>query len=203
MAETTELTDWELLQSNAPDSSAIKSDYFSLPSNNPIPSSSEEEVTDEGGIDSDNPSSHGEIGSDPIHDTDFQGTEYADSNLGPGEVEKHDEVVNQEDSEGIEEKNGSLEKKSGGVWEMPWEIVKYCLSKVRPAWYISLAGAILGLVWIGRRMHRIRERKRSVSVQASMDGKVILVLIRIFFCLFSFDFLEKKNIVKWLIEYPS
>lgn len=177
MADTTELTDWELLQSNAPDSSAIKSDYFSLPPNNPIPtSSSEEEATDEGGIDSDNPSSHGEIGSDPIPDSCFQGIECADSNSGPGEVEMHGEGVSEEDSEGIEEKNGSLEKKRGGVWEMPWEIVKYCLSKVKPAWYISLAGAILGLVWIGRRMHRIREKKRmSASVRASMDGKVILI----------------------------
>jgi hypothetical protein len=191
MADTTELSDWELLQSNAPDSSAIKSDYFSLPPNNPIPTSSEDEVADEGGIDSDNPSSHGEIGSNPIHDTGFQGIECADPNLGPGEVEQHGEVVNEEDSAGIEEKNGSLEKKRGGVWEMPWEIVKYCLSKVKPAWYISLAGAILGLVWIGRRMYRIREKKRSVSVQASMDGKVILILILILFCLFSFDISEK------------
>ncbi|KAJ1685958.1 hypothetical protein LUZ63_017348 [Rhynchospora breviuscula] len=168
MADTTELSDWELLQSNAPDSSAIRSDYFSLPPEKPIPSSSEEETTDEGGIDSDNPSSHGEIGSDPIHETSFQGIECSDPSSGSGEVEKRGEVM---EEKGTEEENSSLGKKRGSLWEMPWEIVKFCLTKVKPAWYIPLAGAILGLVLIGRRMYRIREQKRSASVRASMDGK--------------------------------
>ncbi|KAJ3703881.1 hypothetical protein LUZ61_007586 [Rhynchospora tenuis] len=171
MADTTELTDWELLQSNAPDSSAIRSDYFSLPPEKPISSSSEEETTDEGGIDSDNPSSHGEIGSDPTQEMGFQGIECSDPNSGSGEVEKPGEVMDEKGSEGIEEKDGSLGKKRGSLWEMPWEIVKYCLTKVKPAWYISLAGAILGLVLIGRRMYRIMEKKKSASVRASMDGK--------------------------------
>lgn len=188
MADATELSDWELLQSNAPDSSAIKSDYFSLPPNNPVPSSSEEEATDEGGIDSDNPSSHGEIGSDPIHDTVFQEIECADPNSGPRVIEEQGEVMNEDGSEEIEENNGNLEKRRGSVWDLPWEIVKYYLSKVKPSWYISLAGAILGLVWIGRRMHRIREKKRSESVRASMDGKVMLIYIRNLFYLLSFDF---------------
>ncbi|KAF3321722.1 hypothetical protein FCM35_KLT13938 [Carex littledalei] len=84
--------------------------------------------------------------------------------------------MNEDGSEEIEENNGNLEKRRGRVWDLPLEIVKYCLSKVKPSWYISLAGAILGLVWISRRMHRIREKKRNESVRASMDGKNVNVI---------------------------
>ncbi|KAG1363647.1 ATG8-interacting protein 2 [Cocos nucifera] len=68
------------------------------------------------------------------------------------------------------------EEKMGMVWwKLPLEFLKLCVFRVKPVWSISIAAAILGLVILGRRLHKMKHKSRSISLKISIDDKVRLL----------------------------
>ncbi|XP_010927857.2 uncharacterized protein [Elaeis guineensis] len=64
------------------------------------------------------------------------------------------------------------EEKMGMVWwKLPLEFLKFCVFRVKPVWSISIAAAILGLVMLGRRLHKMKHKSRSISLKISIDDK--------------------------------
>lgn len=185
-----DLQDWELL--NESDSGpnpkpkpcepidsedgAINPDYFSL---NPIkPQQSEDEI-DEGGVDSDNPS-----WLDPDSDSRYQlikdsrsfSSDESSEELG---FEKKEEV-----GDGELGKDGSLDGNGVRVWwRMPLEVLKVWVLRARPVWSISIAAAIIGVLMLGRKLYKMKQKGRSIPLKIAIDDKVRM--FGCFYCCFN------------------
>lgn len=187
-APTPSLSDSSTLSSPAAvdDGGAIKHDYFSLNPHNHQPPS--EADTDDAGIDSDNPS-----WLDPDSDTRYQRGQLnfarsdSDSILSDesekGEVESMAEVGLSPIDPGEEEVEESGlrvsgdgvggEKKGVAWWKMPFEVLKFCVLRVRPLWPISVAAAFVAIAMLGRKLYRMKQRVRSVPMRIAMDDKKV------------------------------
>ncbi|KAM0946449.1 hypothetical protein DsansV1_C09g0095071 [Dioscorea sansibarensis] len=79
---------------------------------------------------------------------------------------------------GIGDGDGDVEKKGTVWWKMPMEVLKFYLLRVRPIWSVSIAAAILGAVMLGRRLYKMKQKTRSVSLKVSLDDKASLFMSR-------------------------
>ena len=180
---------------------AIKSDYFSL---NPIklkPQQSEDEA-DSGSVDSDNPSwldpdldsrdqSRGQLDLSVKNSASF----WSDvSSEGPRSVADETEelgVDKEEELGGGEVVKGESSEESSGIcgervwWRMPLEILKVWVLRARPVWSISIAAAIVGVVMLGKRLYKMKQKGRSFPLNISLDDKVrgsLRILMIVLFC---------------------
>lgn len=69
------------------------------------------------------------------------------------------------------------EKRENSWWKMPLELLKFCIFRVRPVWPISIAAAMLGIVILGRKLYKMKQKSRIVPLRIAMDDKVNQALI--------------------------
>ncbi|KAL5704163.1 hypothetical protein ACHQM5_022630 [Ranunculus cassubicifolius] len=65
------------------------------------------------------------------------------------------------------------EKREMVWWKLPFEIVKFCLFKVSPGWSIAVAAAVMGIVIIRRRLHKMKRKSRMVPLTLTMEDKKV------------------------------
>ncbi|XP_020588029.1 uncharacterized protein LOC110029885 [Phalaenopsis equestris] len=56
-------------------------------------------------------------------------------------------------------------------WKMPLELLKFCIFRVRPAWSISIAAAMVGIVILGRKLYRMKQKSRTIPLRIAIDDK--------------------------------
>lgn len=206
MEPVIDLQDWELLAESDPISNldpkslgvqqqpidhdseddAIKSDYFSLnpikPVRQPLPQSEDE--IDSGSVDSDNPSwvdpdsdsrnhqARGQIDLSLNNSRSFWSDESSVRSEASEEEEKREKGESLE-SLGSGEKEGDKER---NWWKMPLEILKVWVLRARPVWSISIAAAIVGVMMLGRRLYKMKQRGKSIPLRISLDDKVRILV---------------------------
>ncbi|KAK9069486.1 hypothetical protein SSX86_011390 [Deinandra increscens subsp. villosa] len=204
-----EFHDWEVLDDfdSLPNTSyldgierdsegVIRSDYFSLDSHNTYFATRLEDVTDQISVHSDNPS-----WIDPVSDTNYSKTKpigeiWSTDGSDDGKYSEELGIVEVEslsDSGGIESKQDAYEKTgdddSGGKenlkvawWNLPFDLLKYCLFKASPVWTLSVAAAMMGVVILGRRLYKMKQKTRSLQhlkLTIDDDKKVSQVMSRV------------------------
>jgi hypothetical protein len=192
--------DWELLHSSDDDSdiltsnhsiikginandfnnSIIRSDYFSIHSHNHNPNF----VAEESSVESDNPSwidpesvipyPSPQLWSDSSSDVSSDHHHVAGSEI--EDLRSDDSKGELESLEGKEGGNGVIEAKSersGVWWNLPLELLKYCVFRASPVWSVSVAAAVLGLVILGRRLYKMKKKTRSLPLKLTLDDKKV------------------------------
>lgn len=162
----------------------IKSDYFSLDS-----SHTNYVLDDQISIESDNPSWIDPVsdttnkpiteiwttdgsGSDDVSDVvEFEAKSVVESD--ERKVSFNDDKETETEDLGEEK---MMERNRVAVWyKLPLDLLKYCLFKASPVWSLSIAAAMMGVVILGRRLYKMKQKTR--TLQLTMDDKVCLLLI--------------------------
>lgn len=94
-----------------------------------------------------------------------------ESNGGNGSMEENSNVAIEEMSAGAKS-SGDEERKRVAWWKVPFEVLKYCVLKVNPVWSFSMAAAVMGLVILGRRLYKMKQKSRSLQLKVTLDDKV-------------------------------
>ncbi|KAJ7982663.1 Transmembrane protein [Quillaja saponaria] len=68
---------------------------------------------------------------------------------------------------------GGGEKKRIVWWKVPFEVLKYCVCRVNPAWSFSVAAALMGFIILGRRLYRMKRKTQSLQLKVTMDDKKV------------------------------
>lgn len=58
-------------------------------------------------------------------------------------------------------------------WKLPLDLLKYCLFKVSPVWTLSMAAAMMGVVILGRRLYKMKQKSRTLQLKVTMDDKKV------------------------------
>ncbi|XP_042451385.1 uncharacterized protein LOC122036193 [Zingiber officinale] len=76
-------------------------------------------------------------------------------------------------SVGLDKALADGEEKRGTVWwKFPFQLLKLCAFNVKPVWSISIAAAaILGVMMLGKRLYRMKEKTRSIPLGIILDEK--------------------------------
>ncbi|PIA47226.1 hypothetical protein AQUCO_01400127v1 [Aquilegia coerulea] len=74
-------------------------------------------------------------------------------------------------------KSGEREKQGMVWWKLPFEILKFCLFKVSPGWSISIAAAVMGIVILRRRLHKMKKKSRSIQLKVTVEDKKVSQLM--------------------------
>lgn len=70
-------------------------------------------------------------------------------------------------------KGGSFDGNGERVWwRMPLEVLKLWVLRARPVWSISIMAAIVGVVMLGRRLYKMKQKGRSIPLKIAIDDKV-------------------------------
>ncbi|KAH7663803.1 hypothetical protein IHE45_14G080200 [Dioscorea alata] len=91
------------------------------------------------------------------------------------EVKSEESRVEGEIKEIISVGNG--EKKHEVWWKLPVELLKFYVLKMRPVWSVTIAAAIVGVVMVGRRLYKMKQRSRGVPLKVSLDDKKASLLM--------------------------
>lgn len=90
---------------------------------------------------------------------------------GNGSMEENSNVAIEESRAG-ERSAGDGERKRVAWWKVPFEVLKYCVLKVNPVWSFSMAAAVMGLVILGRRLYKMKQKSRNLQLKVTLDDKV-------------------------------
>ncbi|XP_050106875.1 uncharacterized protein LOC126586198 [Malus sylvestris] len=86
-------------------------------------------------------------------------------------VESQSSAVEEEKSE---PKSGEeVGKRTILWWKVPFEVLKYCVFRVSPVWSLSVAAAVMGLVLLGRRLHKMKRKSQSLQLKVTLDDKKV------------------------------
>ncbi|XP_039002569.1 uncharacterized protein LOC120129036 isoform X1 [Hibiscus syriacus] len=66
------------------------------------------------------------------------------------------------------------DKKKVAWWKDPFELLRYCVLRVSPAWSFSVAAAVMGFVLLGRRLYKMKRKSSSLQLKVTMDDKFYL-----------------------------
>ncbi|GMJ11712.1 hypothetical protein like AT4G10080 [Hibiscus trionum] len=58
-------------------------------------------------------------------------------------------------------------------WKVPFELLRYCVLRVSPAWSFSVAAAVMGFVILGRRLYKMKRKSSSLQLKVTMDDKKV------------------------------
>ncbi|KAI3508888.1 hypothetical protein L1887_23908 [Cichorium endivia] len=71
-------------------------------------------------------------------------------------------------------KSGGEERNRVAVWlKLPLDLLKYCLFKASPVWTLSMAAAMMGVVILGRRLYKMKQKSRTLQLKVTMDDKKV------------------------------
>ncbi|XP_039002570.1 uncharacterized protein LOC120129036 isoform X2 [Hibiscus syriacus] len=65
------------------------------------------------------------------------------------------------------------DKKKVAWWKDPFELLRYCVLRVSPAWSFSVAAAVMGFVLLGRRLYKMKRKSSSLQLKVTMDDKKV------------------------------
>ncbi|CAN6686627.1 unnamed protein product [Malus baccata var. baccata] len=86
-------------------------------------------------------------------------------------VESQSAAVEEEKSEA---KSGEeVVKRTILWWKVPFEVLKYCVFRVSPVWSLSVAAAVMGLVFLGRRLRKMKRKSQSLQLKVTLDDKKV------------------------------
>ncbi|KAF5206310.1 transmembrane protein [Thalictrum thalictroides] len=69
-------------------------------------------------------------------------------------------------------------EKQGMVWwKLPFEILKFFVIKVSPGWSISIAAAVMGIVILRRRLHKMKKKSSSIQLKVTVEDKKVSQLM--------------------------
>ncbi|KAE8706412.1 O-acyltransferase WSD1-like [Hibiscus syriacus] len=77
------------------------------------------------------------------------------------EMELHAKSVNEGD------------KKKVAWWKVPFELLRYCVLRVSPAWSFSVAAAVMGFVILGFRLYKMKRKSSSMQIKVTLDDKKV------------------------------
>ncbi|XP_076960473.1 uncharacterized protein LOC143636872 [Bidens hawaiensis] len=174
----------------------IKSDYFSLDSHK----YHLDDVTDQLSVESDNPSwidpvcdtsysitkpvseasstdesefvASSEVGCDEA-EIELKPQEIGEESVDSGEVI---EGLGVGDVKAAAGGGGDEIEKSSVVavwWKLPVDLLKYCLFKASPVWTFSVAAAMMGVVILGRRLYKMKQKTRALQLKVAVDDKKV------------------------------
>ena len=58
-------------------------------------------------------------------------------------------------------------------WKVPYEVLKYCVFRVSPVWSFSVAAAVMGLVFLGRRLYKMKRKSQTLQLKVTLDDKKV------------------------------
>ncbi|XP_071711662.1 uncharacterized protein [Rutidosis leptorrhynchoides] len=58
-------------------------------------------------------------------------------------------------------------------WKLPLDVLKYCLFKASPVWSLSVAAAMMGVVILGRRLYKMKQKTRTLQLKVTFDDKKV------------------------------
>ncbi|BFG40492.1 hypothetical protein CerSpe_267660 [Prunus speciosa] len=58
-------------------------------------------------------------------------------------------------------------------WKVPFEVLKYCVFRVSPVWSFSVAAAVMGLVFLGRRLYKMKRKSQTLQLKVTLDDKKV------------------------------
>lgn len=67
---------------------------------------------------------------------------------------------------------GERVKKSVVWWKVPLELLKFCAFRVSPVWTLSMAAAVMGVVILTRRLHKMK-KSHALQLKVIMDDKKV------------------------------
>ncbi|KAK1441383.1 hypothetical protein QVD17_07233 [Tagetes erecta] len=191
-----ELDDWEVLDdSNSPRNTTylaeieqdtqqiITSDYFSLQSDiDPVSDtnyySTTKPIREFSSDDGRCVSSDNELGEFDIASRQVACDESLSDS---GEIEERsgDEemvIVEARNRKSIDNDNDGEERNKAAVvvwWKLPLDLLKYCLFKASPLWTLSAAAAMMGVVILGRRLYKMKQKARILQLKVTLDDKKV------------------------------
>ncbi|XP_071732324.1 uncharacterized protein [Rutidosis leptorrhynchoides] len=91
----------------------------------------------------------------------------------------------------------SDERKRVGVWwKLPLDLLKYCLFKASPMWSLSVAAAMMGVVILGRRLYKMKQKTRTLQLKVAVDDKISQVMSRAAKLNESFSVVKRAPIIR-------
>jgi hypothetical protein len=174
----------------------IRSDYFSVRTHpddilspnltgivayesNSVDSAKETTVEDSGDLPSDGVDYQSDSSNSMAENDDvIGGTEAVSENSSELKIGDFEDATEKENpDEGIENssealKGGGEDEKKGMIWwKLPLELLKCCTIRVSPVWSMSVAAAVLGFVILGRRLHMMKKKSRSLQLKITVADK--------------------------------
>ncbi|KAI4321217.1 hypothetical protein MLD38_034624 [Melastoma candidum] len=76
----------------------------------------------------------------------------------------------------VDEEKAEDESRRGRVvwWKVPLELVRYYAMRMgNPVWTFSVAAAILGVVMLGRKLYKMRQKTRAMPLKVTVDDKKV------------------------------
>ncbi|KAK4741075.1 hypothetical protein SAY87_024663 [Trapa incisa] len=58
-------------------------------------------------------------------------------------------------------------------WKVPFELLRYCALRAGPVWSLSVAAAVVGLVILTRRLHKMKQKSRTLQLKITLDDKKV------------------------------
>ncbi|KAE8679247.1 O-acyltransferase WSD1-like [Hibiscus syriacus] len=65
------------------------------------------------------------------------------------------------------------DKKKVAWWKVPFELLRYCVFRVSPAWSFSIAAAVMGFVILGLRLYKMKRKSSSLQIKVTLDDKKV------------------------------
>lgn len=69
--------------------------------------------------------------------------------------------------------DGEERNKVAVWWKLPLDLLKYCLFKASPVWSLSVAAAMMGVVILGRRLYKMKQKTRTLQLKVIVDDKKV------------------------------
>ncbi|KAI4320241.1 hypothetical protein MLD38_033742 [Melastoma candidum] len=95
-----------------------------------------------------------------------------------GVVEGGDDGVGMKDEEEKDNEGVTQEESGRGSgfvwWKVPFELVRYCVMRMNhPVWTFSVAAAVMGVLMLGRKLYRMKQRTRALQLKVAVDDKKV------------------------------
>ncbi|XP_030523798.1 uncharacterized protein LOC115736283 [Rhodamnia argentea] len=68
---------------------------------------------------------------------------------------------------------GDEDKRRTVWWKVPFELLRYCVFRVSPFWSLSVAAAFMGVVILGRRLYKMKQKTRTLQLKVTVDDKKV------------------------------
>ncbi|KAF5457056.1 hypothetical protein F2P56_021191 [Juglans regia] len=69
--------------------------------------------------------------------------------------------------------SGEGERRRIVWWKVPLEILKYYAFRVSPVWSFSVAAAVMGFVFLGRRLYKMKRKSQTLQLKVTVDDKKV------------------------------
>ncbi|PKA57171.1 putative protein phosphatase 2C 77 [Apostasia shenzhenica] len=86
-------------------------------------------------------------------------------------------------------------------WKVPVELLKFCIFRARPVWSISIAAAVLGIVMLGRKLHRMKQKRRKIALRIAVEDKMVVLVFELRCVHFYIDIINDTTSMIFLVGF--